>query len=193
MSAACPQAGSQLTPPWSNSSLHYPDSQISSPAPSDSTAASSPTSPASPAQYRPFPRDSWQATGYTGYFPPPNTVAPHTDHAKLPDLRRPDACYGGGSHRYAGNPRHCPETAASGDVDTDSAFASRLYVGTSNKVAPGHPGHSGHPSLSGHPSHPGHPGHGIPEHFGGHTAIMAGFPHPGGQITGYLPLSFAIK
>ena len=125
VSPACPQAGSQLTPPWSNSSLQYPDSQISSPAPSDSTVASSPTSLASPAQYRPFPRDSWQATGYTGYFPPPNTVAPS------------------------------------------------------------------HPGLSGLPGHPGHPGHGIPEHFGGHTAIMTGFPHQGLHITGCLILSCA--
>jgi len=46
--------------------------------------------------------------------------------------RRPDACYGGGIHRYAGNPRKMPETVSSGE----DSFASRIYAGSSNTVAP---------------------------------------------------------
>jgi hypothetical protein len=84
-------------------------------------------------------------------------VAPHGDPAKDLSARRPDACYGGGSHRLAPPPRHCSETAVSEDQQADS-FAARLYAGGANTVAPASP----------------HPGFQDFQH-----GLMAGFSHPG--------------
>jgi len=170
-----PVQAAQLTPPLSNGSdSHYNiDSQISSPASSDFNVASSPTSPASPQMpplphYRGFPhqRDPWQGPGYTfaspNAFPPPNRVAPQSDPTKVAEMgpRRPDACYGGGIHRYAGNPRKMPETVSSGE----DSFASRLYAGSSNTVAPNN-------------------SQGFQDQFGSHhPSLMGGFGHPSTQF-----------
>jgi len=173
-----PVTATQLTPPLSNGSdSHYNiDSQISSPASSDFTmTGSSPTSPASPQthhslnHYRGFAnqRDPWQGPGYPfaspNTFPPPNRVAPQSDPTKVPDLgpRRPDACYGGGAHRYGGNPRKMSETVPG----PEDSFTSRLYAGSSNTVAP-------------------NSSQGFQDQFGSHhPTLMGGFGHhPSGQF-----------
>lgn len=173
-------AGNQRIPNWPNGTLHYPESQISSPTSSDSTDISSPTSPDSPAHmHSRFGRDPWQ-NGYQGppmfpnsSFPPPNAVAPPNDLVKsvhqLRDINnhghRPDNVFGGGNHRYPLNPRGCPETTTSGSgVDLGESrdtYSNRLYAGSTNTIAP-----TNHP-------------HSFPDSFSSQNGIMGGFSHSG--------------
>lgn len=172
--------GNQRIPNWPNGSLQYRENQISSPASSDSTDISSPTSPDSSAHmHARFGRDPWQ-NSYHGQpmfpnssFPPPNTVAPPNDLVKsvhhLRDLNnhghRPDNVFGGGSHRYPLNPRGCPETTTSGSgVDLGEprdTYSNRLYAGSTNTVAP-----TNHPHI-------------FQDSFSSQNGIMGGFSHSG--------------
>ena len=119
--------------PWTGPHFKcHTDSQISSPASLDSTGEtghSSPTSPLSPGSrqdHQWYPQSSFFTNSN---FPPPNTVAP-SDHQHG---HRPDAVFGGGSHRLSGPPvRGGLEMVQ----DTRESYTARHYGGSSNTVAP---------------------------------------------------------
>ena len=118
--------------PWSS------HSQISSPASLDSTGdtGSSPTSPLSPGSRG---EQQWyQPTPFLhSNFPPPNTVAPPPElhkyqHGGPQQAHRPDAVFGGGSHRLVGPLRGGLEMVQ----DSRDSYTARHYGGSANTVAP---------------------------------------------------------